>query len=207
MGKAAAIHEVGNGGDLSGDGGEPGFWGGIEPRDAGQQASGVGVAWVGEEFAHGGAFDDPSGIHHCHFVTGFGNDSKVVGDENHAHAHFFLEVADQSQNLRLHRDIEGGGRFVGDEQFGFIDERHGDHDALAHAAGELVRVFIHPCFRSGDADARQHFHAAPTHFRGGDGVMQGHRFGQLAADGLDRIERGHGLLENHADLATAQAAE
>ena len=48
LGTAAAIHEVGDGGDLSGDGGEPGFRGGIEPRDASQQASGVGVAWVGE---------------------------------------------------------------------------------------------------------------------------------------------------------------
>ena len=112
-----------------------------------------------------------------------------------------------SRKIWANRDIKGGGRFVGDEQFGFVDERHGDHDPLAHAAGELVRVFIHPCFRRGDADARQHFHAAPAHFRGGGRVMQGHRFGQLPADGVDRIERGHGLLENHADLATAQAAE
>jgi hypothetical protein len=32
------------------------------------------------------------------------------------------------------------GRLVGDQKLGVGGEHHGDHDALAHAAGELVRV-------------------------------------------------------------------
>lgn len=45
-----------------------------------------------------------------------------------------LQGAKQIENLRLHRDIERRGWFVGDEQVGLADQGHPDHDALAHAA-------------------------------------------------------------------------
>ena len=46
----------------------------------------------------------------------------------------------QLEDLRLHGDVERGGRLVGDQQVGLIGERHRDHHALALAAGELVRI-------------------------------------------------------------------
>jgi hypothetical protein len=46
----------------------------------------------------------------------------------------------QLDDLRLHRDVERGGRLVGDEQIGLVGERHGDHHALALAAGQLMRI-------------------------------------------------------------------
>ena len=49
-------------------------------------------------------------------------------------------AAHEVQDLGLDRDVEGGGRLVGDEQLRVAGERHGDHHPLPHAAGELVRV-------------------------------------------------------------------
>ena len=40
----------------------------------------------------------------------------------------------------LHGDVERRGGLVGDQDVGAGDQHHGDHDALAHAAGDLVRI-------------------------------------------------------------------
>ena len=42
--------------------------------------------------------------------------------------------------LRLHGDVERGGRLVGDQQLRRAGERHGDHRPLALAARELERI-------------------------------------------------------------------
>ena len=39
---------------------------------------------------------------------------------------------------------------------GLQAERHGDHDALAHAAGELVRILVEPAPGIGDAHQVEH---------------------------------------------------
>ena len=49
-------------------------------------------------------------------------------------------VAQQGQNLRLDGDVERGCRLVGDQELRPRRERHGDHDALAQTARELVRI-------------------------------------------------------------------
>ena len=56
------------------------------------------------------------------------------------------------QDLRLDGDVERGGRLVGDEHGGPVQERDGDGDALAHAARELVRIGVEPLLGRGDAD-------------------------------------------------------
>ena len=43
---------------------------------------------------------------------------------------------------------------------GFIEERHGDGDPLAHPAGELVRVVVDALLRVRDADPAQHLEGA-----------------------------------------------
>ena len=51
-----------------------------------------------------------------------------------------LAAGEQRQHLGLHGDVEGGRRLVGDDELRAAGHGHGDHGALAHAAGELVRV-------------------------------------------------------------------
>ena len=52
-----------------------------------------------------------------------------------------LEIRQQLEDLRLDGDVERGGGLVGDDERRVHDERHRDHDALPHAARELVRIF------------------------------------------------------------------
>ena len=58
----------------------------------------------------------------------------------------------QVEDLRLHGDVEGGGRLVGEQQRRAAGQGDGDHHALAHAAGQLVRVLVEPALGLGDAD-------------------------------------------------------
>src|SRR3712207_7792710 len=57
---------------------------------------------------------------------------------------FRSELAQQVEDLRLDRHVEGGGRLVGDQDLGLAGDRHRDHHALAHAAGELVGELPQP---------------------------------------------------------------
>src|SRR5450759_550778 len=66
-----------------------------------------------------------------------------------------LDVTIQAQALRLDGDVEGGGGLVGEQQLGVAREGDGDHHALAHAAGELVRVVLDAAGCLGNADQLQ----------------------------------------------------
>ena len=86
-----------------------------------------------------------------------------------------LHLLQQREDLRLHGDVERGGRLVGDEQVGLVGERHGDHHALALAAGQLVRIAAEPPLRIGDADLGQHLDGARARRlrrRGRDGAAE-----------------------------------
>ena len=50
------------------------------------------------------------------------------------------ERLEQLQDLRLHHHVERGGGLVGQQHLGVAGQGHRDRRALAHAAGELVRV-------------------------------------------------------------------
>ena len=65
------------------------------------------------------------------------------------------EALEERDDLRLDRDVERGGRLVGDQQPRLGGERERDHHALAHAAGELVRIVLVARFGRRDADLAQ----------------------------------------------------
>ena len=77
--------------------------------------------------------DDPAGVHHRHAIGGFGDHAEVVGNQQQRQVELALHLAQQVENLRLHGDIECGGRLVGDHERRFAGERHRHHHALAHA--------------------------------------------------------------------------
>ena len=62
--------------------------------------------------------------------------------------------------LRLHGDVEGRRRLVGDQHVRIVGERHGDHHALALAAGELVRIGVDAPRGVGDAHQFQELDGA-----------------------------------------------
>ena len=53
-----------------------------------------------------------------------------------------LQVAQRVEHLALHDHVERRHRLVGDQQLRVERERERDADALAHAAGELVRIVV-----------------------------------------------------------------
>ena len=61
--------------------------------------------------------DDLTGIHDRDVVAHLGDNTEVVRDQEDAHPQFFLEIAQEIENLRLNRDIEGCGWFISDEEF------------------------------------------------------------------------------------------
>ena len=175
-------------------------------RHGGKQGLGIKFAGGGEDLADGALLDQAAAVHDGDAVGHLGNDGHVVGDEQHRHAGFALEPVDQGEDLGLDRDVERRGRFVGDEQAGAAGHGHRDHHALPHAARELVRVLTQAAVRLGDPHLLHEFERAGAGRGGGQAAMDLQTVEQLAADGEHRVQRGHRLLEDHADLVAADAA-
>ena len=179
----------------------------LDLRDAAEQAERVGMLRIVEDRGTRRALHHAAGVHHRDLVGHLGDDAEVVGDQDDRHAGLLLQFAQQVEDLRLHRDVERGGGFVGDQQVGLAGQRHGDHHALAHAAGHLVRVFVEAAFRRGDAHALQRRDGAAAQRAGrGGAVVRAHRLGDLVADGEHRVQAGHRLLEDHRDAVAADVA-
>ena len=73
-------------------------------------------------------------------VAELGDDAEIVRDQDHGGAELGSQARDQLEDLRLDGDVERRRRLVGDQQLRVVDQRHRDHHALAHAAGQLVRI-------------------------------------------------------------------
>ena len=91
-------------------------------------------------------------------------------------------LVDELEDLLLDRHVERGRRLVGDEQLGLAGQRHRDHDALAHAAGELVRVLADPLRGARQADQVEHLHRPLVRVRLADVAVQQDGLGDLVAD-------------------------
>ena len=63
-----------------------------------------------------------------------------------------FQLHQQIHNLRLNRHVQRRRRLVGNQQLRVAAERHGDHRALAHTAGKLVRILLGALLRVGDVD-------------------------------------------------------
>ena len=96
---------------------------------------GIGEHLLGRPFLH-----HLAGIHHDDARADAGDDAEVVADQDDGGAEIAVEFAQQFENLRLDGDVERSGRLVGDQQRRLVANAHRQHHALAHAAGELVRI-------------------------------------------------------------------
>ena len=108
----------------------------------------------------------------------------------------------------LHRDVERRGRFVGDQHVGAGDQHHGDHHALAHAAGDLVRIEADRRARGRGCARRASISSAACARRAcAAAEMAAVRLGDLLADAHHRIEREFRVLQHHRDALAAQPAK
>ena len=142
--------------------------------------------------------------HHADTVGHAPDHTEVVRNEQHRHPVPLLQAADECQDLGLHRDVERRGRFVGDQQVGVVGDRHGDHDALALAAGKLMRIVVQPLGGGRDADFLQQRLRARPGVTPAKPLVQPQRLADLRADLIDRVEARHRLLKDHPEPVAAQ---
>ena len=172
-------------------------------RDGAEQAARVRVQRLVEELEHVGVLHHAPGVHHADHVGVLRHHAQVVGDEHDAHVPRALELAQELQDLRLDGHVERGGRLVRQQHLRPARKRHRDHHALAHAAGELVRVHVEPLFRLLDAHVLHRLHGDPARLLRAHLLVQEDGLHQLVADGVDGVEARHRLLEDHGDLPAA----
>jgi hypothetical protein len=106
-----------------------------------------------------------------------------VGDEEQGGAGG-AGVEEEVEDLRLNGDVEGGGGFVGHDEVGFGEEGHGDHGALAHAAGEFVGPGAEAFFDGDEADAGEPAAGGGFGFGAGHAVEEA-GFDELVADAVE----------------------
>ena len=170
---------------------------------AASKRAGIRMLRSGKDSLDRPLLDDLALLHHADSVGELAHDAEVVGDEEHCHAEPRLQLLEKLEDLRLHGDVERGGRLVGDQEIGLVGERHRDHHALALAAGQLMRIALQPRLRLGDADLGQEFERARAGGCAGHALMQQQDLANLLLDHVQRIERGHRLLEDDGDVVAA----
>ena len=130
-----------------------------------------------------------------------------MGDHHQAHAVFPCQPDQQGKDLCLGGDVQRCCRLVRDQQAGAQRNGHGDDHTLTLATGQLVRETRQRKAIVRQAHTFQCFGGAFMRLRLGCAFVNEDRLGDLIADGFDRVQRGHRLLEHHADVVAAQAAQ
>ena len=92
----------------------------------------------------------------------------IVRDEQERGADLALDGADHAEHVLLHDHVERGRGLVGDDEFRPADGGERDGDALAHAAGELVRIGVQHARRRADQGEMRH----DARLEGGAGAAQ-----------------------------------
>ncbi|MCY1370043.1 hypothetical protein D9M69_571150 [compost metagenome] len=167
---------------------------------------GVGVRRCAEQAVHGALLHLLAGIHDRDALRHLGHHGQIVRDEDQGHVVRALQLHQQLHDLGLDGHVQRGGGLVGDQQFGVAGDRHRNHHALRHAAGKLVWVALQPVRGPGDFHHLQQLDGARPSGR----AAQAHVFAQhlfdLEAHGEARVERGHGVLEDHGHVLAQDLA-
>ena len=150
---------------------------------------------------------DAAGVHHRDLVRRLRDDPEVVRDEDDGGAVLRLELADEVEDLRLDGDVERGRRLVGDQHLGVEDERHRDHHALPHPAGELVGIAREPVGGIRDPDLPEPLEGAGARRLLRHALVGLDRLDDLPADRVERMQRRERVLKDHGDALAAHATQ
>ena len=175
-------------------------------RDAAQEADGVRMPRVVQHLLGRALLDHLAGVEDADLGAHLADHAEVVADEEHGRVELGLQLVDEVEHLGLDRRVEAGRRLVEDQQGRIDAERHRDHDALLHAARELVRVALHDRLRVGDLHLLQHRQRAIARLRPAR-AARGEDLGQLLADADRRVQRRAGVLVHHRDDLAAIALQ
>ena len=124
---------------------------GTKTRNGIEQTAGIHMVRFGKELTNRLFLNPYTFTHDDDTVGHFGDHAHVMCDEQQRHAVFARQLAHQVEHLGLDGHVERGGRFVGDQEARRTSQRHGDDDALAHTARQLVRILVEAARGIGDA--------------------------------------------------------
>ena len=154
-----------------------------------------------EDVLQRSGFHDLAGVDDGDLLAHLRHDAEVVGDEYGRGFVLLVQRAHQVQHLGLDGHVQRRGGLVGQQQLRGTGQGDGDDHALLHAAGELMRVFI--VAMGGNAHHFQHLLRLSAHLGGALVAVQPDDLGDLLAHGDDRVQGGHGVLEDHRDALAA----
>ena len=143
--------------------------------------------------------------HDHHLVGDLAHQTQIVGDKEHGHFAALAQFGQQLHDLALDRHVQRGGGLISDQQLGLAGQGHRNHDALLLATRELVRIGILAARRLWDTDFLQQSLRPTARLLAAHAFVHTQHLGQLEADGVDRVERAHRVLENHGHVLTADA--
>ena len=92
------------------------------------------MPWRVKQLCDTSRFDNPSAVHDGDPIDQLRDYAQIMGDEEHRNVEPVAQLAKQAKDLDLDRDIERGGRLIGDQDLRTAGQRDGDHDPLPHAA-------------------------------------------------------------------------
>ena len=171
-----------------------------EVEGGGQQRLGVGVPAGWRRSASDGPFlDHLAVLQHHHVVRQRAHHLQIVADEQVGEVVPLLQVAQQVDDLRLHRHVERAGRLVEQHELRLQHHGAGDGDALALAAGELVRIAVLRGGIEADLLQRRADALAPL-LVAHAGALDEQPFLDDLADRQARRERAVGVLEDDLHL-------
>ena len=179
-------------------GGAPrGLLGRPRHRRRGGQRDRVRVPGLGVDRLDRAGLHDLAAVEHDRPLGEEPHDAEVVGDEHERQPALVAQVGQQVEHLGLGGEVQGRHRLVEDDDLRVADQRAGDRDALALAAGELRRVAVDGV--AGQADRLQ-AGAGLGQRLGALDAHQPQRLDQGLADRPRRVERGVRVLEDHAQV-------
>ena len=126
-------------------------------------------------------------IHNGDLFAHAGDNAEIVRNHDDAHAELSAQILHQFQDLCLNRHVERRRRLVRNEQLRLAGKCNGDHHALPHTAGQLVRILLQALCRLVDADQLQKLARTVIGFRLGFVRVQQNDLDDLIADGVHRI--------------------
>src|SRR5882757_8172832 len=179
----------------------------IEFRHRGHQPDGVGVDGSTEKLRNRRLFNDPSRIHDHDALGELRNDTEVVRDQHHRHAELLAQLAQKLEDLGLDRDVERRRRLIRDQKTRPARDGHRNHDPLAHTARQTMRVIVGAAAGIGNAYKIEQLDRALPRGRPGHFLVLLNGLGDLFGYRQHRIKRRHRILEDHRDLAAANAAQ
>lgn len=188
----------------------------VQARHVRLQGPGVRGARRGEHGPRRPRLLDGAVLQDDDLVRPGGRDREIVGDQQDPDAELAPQIVQQVQDLLLHGHVQGGGRFVRDQQPRPGKDRERDEHPLQLPAGELMRERVDDPLRIGQPHPAQSLpHESLTLRTPARPGHQGRGLESLRPDRPHRVQGGARILRHEAqhpapqrqELALAQAGD